>query len=60
MIDHVIRLKYDDTPNYCEIHKKINETLKVLGYSNDEDFRIVSIESKKYQTFNIIFAFFLN
>jgi hypothetical protein len=41
LIDHVTRLDYDVAPNYSEIQKKINETLKDVGYSNDEDFKIV-------------------
>jgi hypothetical protein len=38
LIEHVNTLKYDDEPCYLKIQNKISDTLKLCGYSNEDNF----------------------
>ena len=47
LLEQVNSLAYDDEPNYQDFHKKINDTLKFCGYSNDDDFRNINVNDLK-------------
>lgn len=43
-MNHVNSLDYKDEPNYYEIQKKINETLRYCNYPIQDDFGNIEIQ----------------